>query len=94
LLDQSGQFNQLDRSHRRGQSQPAPAVTPVSSISARQDPDDPQELRSAMQDLQWLLIPFLLELVALAYFVVPRTKSEARDRETETPDRLRAQNGR
>jgi hypothetical protein len=47
-----------------------------------------------MQDLQWLLIPFLLELVALAYVVLPRTKSEARDRDTETADPLGAQNGR
>jgi hypothetical protein len=47
-----------------------------------------------MQDLQWLIIPFLLELVALAYVILPRTQGEARDRGTERADRLRAHNGR
>jgi hypothetical protein len=45
-----------------------------------------------MQDLEWLIVPFLLEMAALAYVVLPRNKGESRDRGTETANRPRARN--
>jgi hypothetical protein len=47
-----------------------------------------------MQDLEWLIVPFLLEMVVLAYIVLPRNKGEARHRSTETANRPRARNER
>jgi hypothetical protein len=47
-----------------------------------------------MQDLEWLIVPFLLEMVVLAYVVLPRNKGEARDRGTEAANHPRARNQR